>query len=566
MTSVRNDGPAVDPTREGAVANTGAPAGRLAVDDPFDVWFDSLSATPPPTAPGAARPGLVTCATTARVSEAAGQSDGVSPLLAPSYRPRFPSADLIAPAAGLFRRATLWGAERTDGAEGFRPRILVGPGCIALERSDQAKADRAAEREQARRAIDAALMATYQVGFLVDDEGRLVLGEGGRPVEVECEACANSPLLPGGGTRAGCPAHQLPGDPEPTREITEWSARSRARMTRRLCELDYAPFFADSTRVPAMLTLTYPGDWVTVAPNGKALKRHLQAFRSRFIRAWGEDMWAVWKLEFQRRGAPHVHFLMLPPHGKAGNVARARHDAALAEWKRAAAAGADPGPKPRFRKRELGDGLNFRQWVSLVWADIVAHPDPEERRKHEAAGTGVDYAEGLRATDPKRVAVYFTKHGTFGAKEYQNQVPEEWQAPGQGPGRFWGYWGLKRAVAAQEIEVPTYFEASRLLRRYAASQGVTREVKVWRTRGGVAVSKYPEIQGLAGLAYADPPQGRYRKARRPVRRFAQTSGFLSVNDGPAMASAVHRALTTPEPETWQDRRARLIAATGRTRR
>lgn len=65
-------------------------------------------------------------------------------------------------------------------------------------------------------------------------------------------------------------------------------------------------------------------------------------------------------------------------------------------------------------------------------------PDPEERRKHELAGTGINYAEDLRASDPKRVAVYFTKHGTFGAKGYQHRVPEPWQGPGKGPGRFWG--------------------------------------------------------------------------------------------------------------------------------
>lgn len=438
----------------------------------------------------------------------------------------------MAPAAGLFRRASLWGIDESApkgqrviaGTEGFRPRIVIGPGCIALERSDQARADRAREREARRVEIDVDLMVSV-----------LLAGE------------------------------ELPDDPEPTRSITEWSSRSRSRMTRRLCELDYAPFYADPTRVPALLTLTYPADWLTVVPNGKVLKAHLKVFRKRFIRAWVEGMWSVWKLEFQRRGAPHIHFLMLPPHGNAGDVPRARHEAELAEWERAKAAGADPGMKPRFRAAEVGDGLNFKQWLSAAWADIVDHPDPEERRKHEAAGTNVDFAEGLRHTDPKRIAVYFTKHGTFAAKEYQNTVPEEWREPGMGPGRFWGYWGLDRAICAQEIEVPTYFEAARTLRRYAAAQGTTRRAKVWRTTGGIANSEYPEVQGLAGAAYAEErPKGRYRYARRRVQRFGHTSGFLSVNDGPGMASALHRALSAPPEEAWQDRRERLIAATGKT--
>jgi hypothetical protein len=51
--------------------------------------------------------------------------------------------------------------------------------------------------------------------------------------------------------------------------------------------------------------------------------------------------------------------------------------------------------------------LDFRRWLSITWADIVAHPDPEQRRRHRIAGTGVDYAEGIRLTDPRRMAVYF---------------------------------------------------------------------------------------------------------------------------------------------------------------
>ena len=58
--------------------------------------------------------------------------------------------------------------------------------------------------------------------------------------------------------------------------------------------------------------------------------------------------------------------------------------------------------------------VDFRRWLSITWADIVAHPDPEQRRKHRAAGTGVDYAEGIRLTDPRRMAVYFAKYGTAG--------------------------------------------------------------------------------------------------------------------------------------------------------
>ncbi|MGH3980441.1 MAG: hypothetical protein ACRDRZ_15785 [Pseudonocardiaceae bacterium] len=45
----------------------------------------------------------------------------------------------------------------------------------------------------------------------------------------------------------------------------------------------------------------------------------------------------------------------------------------------------------------------------------LLRPDPEHRRRHRAAGTGVDYAEGIKLTGPRRMAVYFTKYGTLDA-------------------------------------------------------------------------------------------------------------------------------------------------------
>src|SRR5262249_22744392 len=144
-----------------------------------------------------------------------------------------------------------------------------------------------------------------------------------------------------------------------------------------------------SGRLPAMVTLTYPGDWLPVAPSAAAMMGHLKAFRRRYERAWGEPLRCAWKKEYQLRGAPHWHAYMVPPAGTAA-------------------------------------GLPFKQWLSLTWASIVAHPDPEQYRRHLLAGTGVDYAEGMRSADPKRLAVYFSKHGSYRAKDRQNTPPREW--------------------------------------------------------------------------------------------------------------------------------------------
>jgi len=113
----------------------------------------------------------------------------------------------------------------------------------------------------------------------------------------------------------------------------------------RTFELDYTPL-VESGRVPAMVTLTYPGDWECVAPDGTSVKRHMVLWRKRFQREWGEPARYIWKLEFQRRGAPHIHLWMAPPQS--------------------------PGRT----------GRTFWNWLSQEWADIVAHPDPEQRARH----------------------------------------------------------------------------------------------------------------------------------------------------------------------------------------
>ncbi|MDN5917369.1 MAG: helitron helicase-like domain-containing protein [Pseudonocardia sp.] len=310
---------------------------------------------------------------------------------------------------------------------------------------------------------------------------------------------------------------EWPAEPEPSRVITEWSRKSRGRMVRRLCELNYAPLFADDQgqrhgRLPAMVTLTYPGDWMACVPTGRHLKAHLRAFRERYRRAWGEDLACLWKLEFQGRGAPHVHMLCTPPHG---------HDQRT--------------------------GLPFRQWLSRTWADVVDAQDPDERARHEVAGTGVDYAEGLRASDPRRVSAYFLGHNTSGpgGKEYQHRVPEQWQEPGAGPGRFWGYWVLRPVTAIVEVTPDTAVAAARVMRRWSRAQGRIRVVTRPRVEGGQPVNRDAVVEGLTGAQMMrEPRRVRYRKTRVRAVLLPKSRGWIAVNDGPAFAADLARYLMT----------------------
>jgi len=419
--------------------------------------------------------------------------------------PSFPSAELVHIAAGLFSRETIptrtisiapagvvapggnlhpWAAkaaelfgrdrvgitEDQESVEGPRWRVEIGPGVVSVRNKDYVRAYRAQERElAARQAAVAAAVARLEAGLDPDDtEAR------GRVVRV-------------------------------------WSDRSRARMVIRLAELDYNDFTGPG-QVPAMITLTYPGDWLAVAPSARIARGHVDALRKRLERRWGVDLAGVWKREFQDRGAPHFHILMVPPR--------------------------DP---------------EFRAWLSIAWAEIVAAAwcgracwetaSCCERGRHVKAGTGIDYTNGARALDPVRLAQYFAKHGSYSEKEYQNEAPREWlhepECPSwhgetthdcegcawEGVGRFWGYWRIERSVAAVEIAEDVALALVRTMRRAANAKRFYSRRKVWRK-----VTTVDRESGEIGFKW------RRRTVLVPVRRMRGVAGSLLVNDGPAFAS------------------------------
>lgn len=414
---------------------------------------------------------------------------------------QFPSADLVSAAAGMFtghripertlgvtlppswdptltvanaKSRELWPdrfipddrAERRELVEGPRWRIMVSPGTVSVRYSDPARADRTHERQ--------------------------VIAEQGRDGTV-----VNEPVESRGAAL-----------------ITSWSKRSRGRMAEVFAQLDWSPMFTDPSAVPAMVTLTMQGGhapgctetegewacgttgcrWLTSAPCAQASRRHLLLFRKRFERAWGRKLTGVWKREFQRRGAPHYHLLMVPPHG------------------------------------HTKDGQTFREWLGPTWANIVGDPCSEVRSEHAARGTGIDYADGVRARDPRSVGVYFAKHGAFADKEYQNAAPAEWVETGS-VGRFWGVWGLDKAVAGVEVHPDEARAAVRTLRRHSRANSYVTRVPVWRYRTKV-----------------DPDTGEVRASwrratkKQRVWRMKGEAGFVVTRDGPALAGQLARHL------------------------
>ena len=154
-------------------------------------------------------------------------------------------------------------------------------------------------------------------------------------------------------------------------EISEFSWRSRKRLA----------FVASNTDImfTSMLTLTYPRQF----PNdGKDVKRNLNAFLVALRRKIpGVSM--LWFLEFQRRGAPHIHIML-----RGARVYKA-----------------------------------MQHWVSGTWYRIVDSGDA----RHLAAGTQL-----ARIKKPGGARNYTVK---YCHKMRQKVVPPNYR----NVGRFWGH-------------------------------------------------------------------------------------------------------------------------------
>jgi hypothetical protein len=183
--------------------------------------------------------------------------------------------------------------------------------------------------------------------------------------------------------RKGLPNDQTPHE---RGEIAVFTRASRKRLA----------FVAANTETKfrTMVTLTYPKVWPT---DGRQVKRDLREFLSKMRRvSWGCDY--LWFLEFQRRGAPHVHILT-------------------------------DYPLPQ----DQAELSAYRKHLAWMWYDIAKTGD----QKHLLAGTRV---ERLRSAEGG--ARYAVK---YAAKMVQKIVPPEYR----NVGRFWGH---TKAVKPQALK------------------------------------------------------------------------------------------------------------------
>lgn len=409
------------------------------------------------------------------------------------WSPAFPSPELVTTAAALFTALPPW-----DGHEGPRSRLTIAPGLVRISTHNHARHERIHETSLTRSTARTRLSAieTNLAHHITTATSELEALNNLATHQLTDWTTVEHAASDLDALHAWSTAVDNRDDaPGPSR-IRDWSRKSRARMVATLAELDYSPLF-ESGATPAMLTLTYPRRWEVAAPDAKTCKRHIDAFKRAFLRTYGRPLIGPWKREFQRRGAPHYHILITPP----AELVPGRIDGQPAN-------------------------IGFREWMAQTWTNIVCkgtNLDAEERHDmlavHRHART-LDYAEGMRAKDPKRLAVYFSKHGVYEAKDYQNNAPATWDAVG----RFWGVWGLEKATATVELHADEALALARVMRRWQRANGFRAQRTVWRT---------------------DTRTGAQRQRRSGVwvgSRMRGHKGFIVLNDGPAFASALARYL------------------------
>jgi hypothetical protein len=213
--------------------------------------------------------------------------------------------------------------------------------------------------------------------------------------------------------------HQRVKKDPPKREkgdIKAFSKKARLRLLKKLNRFDFK-----AKGLPFFITLTYPQRY---PEDSRTYKNDLDVFRKRLKRRFG-DMEYIWRLEAQKRGAPHYHFIIY------------------------------------FEDRpSLGV---LKEWVSKNWFEVVQRKWRKRDEKHLKAGTNCKEVDRYR-----QMVVYVSKYMT---KVEQDSLLDQ--------GRYWGAsrnWGDK--LASEPLEGRELIEFRRLVKRYISNSSKYMAQKV----------------------------------------------------------------------------------------
>ena len=232
--------------------------------------------------------------------------------------------------------------------------------------------------------------------------------------------------------------------------IGGYSCKARSRMLNLVQSLN-------KKILPLFVTLTYPHEW---DKDPLAWKSDLDTFGKWFVRKYPGACF-IWKLEPQKRGAPHFHLLVYGIPYLAWQSVAVRWAEIVNECKL---------PKNFPTEKGKRGAALFHEWI---------HESVDNYRvaDHVAAGVRV---EPIRSRNG--VMRYCSKN--YMGKEFAPlPQPRDWE----NVGRFWGVVGRKNLPRSKIMEVEISREAfakvRRTARRWFASKGMIR-------RGGGALTLY----------------------------------------------------------------------------
>jgi hypothetical protein len=222
------------------------------------------------------------------------------------------------------------------------------------------------------------------------------------------------------------------------------------------------------------VTLTYPELY---AEDWRVWKRDLEAFLKRIQRKYDYMVGCCWRVEFQKRGAPHFHLIMVADKsictcgGGVKRIVKGNH-----------------GTREVYMHRPgCGMGL-FRSEIASMWPDIVREgysttgadmgSYSASYEKHKRAGTGVEALTGGR----RQLMAYVSK---YLAKVDQTNAPDEW-------GRNWGFRDINGELDFSPVETINldYKQAvllRRLVKRWLKSRGKGKYAKFLSMRVNYSV-------------------------------------------------------------------------------
>jgi hypothetical protein len=281
------------------------------------------------------------------------------------------------------------------------------------------------------------------------------------------------------------------------KEIKGFSVNSRRRLIQKMAQWNLNGLWT------SFLTLTYPRLYAT---NWKIWKRDIEVFFKRLARKYPDIVGLCWRLEEQKRGAPHFHLIVASD----GSICTCGTQE-MRDYK---------GQKRLVHKHDCIIH-QFRKDIALMWADVVASGYKiaggdmavyaPEYEKHLSAGTNAESVNSRKQL-MAYVSKYLAKVEVCESCKGKNVVDSICRDCGcikekdnsiQGWGRIWGFRDLNGELDFAPIETVEldYEEAvnlKRIVRKWMKARGNVKYAQ--RINGMVSYS-------VLGLGYQSENNG-----------------------------------------------------------